>query len=117
MHPEIYERLIEVAKSETTITYGEVAPMAGLDMGNVGDRAEISRILDEISRHEHVNGRPLLSAVVVHAPTDGGGGTPGIGFFKMARAVGAHKNKDDVTFFAAELGRVHRQWRNGLGRK
>ena len=108
MNQRIYDELKRVAKAQRTITYSEIAPLAGLDMENPDDRNRIATILDEISRHEHAQGRPLLSAVVVHK----GEGSPGDGFFKMARAVGAMLPGDDrLTFFACELGRVHEAWR------
>jgi len=108
MHEQIYARLQVVARAQRTITYSEIAPLAGLDMERQEDRDRIAAILDEISRHEHAEGRPLLSAVVVHK----GDGTPGDGFFKMARSVEVMQASDDrVTFFARELGRVHDAWR------
>src|SRR5690606_12441124 len=108
MHEAIYERLIEVAKAAATTSYSDIAPMADLDMDSQADRNAIATLVDEISRHEHEQGRPLLSAVVVHK----GEGTPGNGFFEMARSVGVMKPGDDrVTFFARELGRVHDIWR------
>ena len=107
MHEQIYERLQAVARDQRTVHYSEIAPLAGLDMERPEDRNRIAAILDEISRHEHANGRPLLSAVVVHK----GDGTPGDGFFKMARSVGAmHPGEDRVAFFAHELSRVHDAW-------
>ena len=114
MHEAIYRRLIEVAKAERTTYYSEIAPMADLDMEYQADRNAIADILDEISRHERTEGRPLLSAVVVHK----GEGTPGNGFFDMARSVGVMQRADDrVTFFARELGQVHDAWRTAKARQ
>jgi len=108
MHEAIYEKLKEVARAGSFRYYWQIAPLADLDMSRADDRDAISEILDEISRHEHAEGRPLLSAVVVRK----GEGTPGDGFFKMARSVGVMQASDDrVTFFARELGRVHDAWR------
>jgi len=112
MHQQIYEELKRVAKEQRTITYGEIAPLAGLDMGRAEDRNSIAEILDEISRHEHEQGRPLLSAVVVHAQGGDSGGVPGTGFFTMAKSVGLYRGGDRVTFFALELGRVHKAWKS-----
>ncbi|RJP35100.1 MAG: hypothetical protein C4547_09895 [Phycisphaerales bacterium] len=113
MHEAIYARLIATARAggaRGTVTYGEIAPLADLDMGRPDHRARIGEILDEISAHEHDHGRPLLSAVVVHAGPDGG--MPGRGFFDMAKRVGAQRtNEDDVAFFAQELTRVLGFWR------
>ena len=49
MTRDIYERLKEVARAGRTITYGEIAPVAELDMSNPADRNEIATILDTIS--------------------------------------------------------------------
>ena len=58
MTRDIYERLKEVARAGRTITYGEIAPMAELDMSNPADRNKIATILDTISAREHEQGRP-----------------------------------------------------------
>jgi len=63
MHEAIYQRLIEVARARRTIHYSEIAPLADLDMESPADRNRIAAILDEISRHEHDHGRPLLSGL------------------------------------------------------
>jgi hypothetical protein len=84
MHQRIYEKLKLVARAGTTITYGEIAPLADLDMLNPAHRNEIRRILDEISTHEHQLKHPLLSAVVVHQQDH----MPGQGFFALARELG-----------------------------
>ena len=61
----IYQELLLVAKGSNLTNYSDIAPLAGLDMGLPPDRNSMASILDEISRSEHENGRPLLSAVVV----------------------------------------------------
>ena len=63
-----------------------MAVLRGLDVR--GDIAELGRRLDEISGHEHVNGRPLLSVVVVHRDGDQ---MPGEGFFRLARRLGVQR--------------------------
>jgi O6-methylguanine-DNA--protein-cysteine methyltransferase len=40
MHRDIYERLKEVARAGQTITYGEIAAMANLNMESPADRNE-----------------------------------------------------------------------------
>lgn len=80
MHEEIDDRLRQAAAARRTLAYGDIAPLAGLDMGRQDHRSRIGEILDEISIAEHEAGRPLLSAVVVQS----GEGIPGKGFFKMA---------------------------------
>jgi len=109
VHQAIYERLQGIARAGRTISYHEIAPLAGLDMGNPAHRNEIAEILYEISTHEHREGRPLLSAVVIREDEN----LPGQGFFTMARELGLYTGTDDVAFFAQELTRVFAAWRNG----
>ena len=56
IHQQIYERLKEVAKAGDLITYGEIAPLANLNMENPDDRNKIAHILGEISAYEHSEG-------------------------------------------------------------
>ena len=111
VHLQIYERLIEVAKKGDLVTYGEIAPLADLNMENPADRHKIARILRDISTYENEQGRPMLSAVVVLAefryPIDG--------FFKLARKLGLHhgrKELEDLEFFVQEVKRVHEYWKD-----
>jgi hypothetical protein len=106
----IYERLIEVARNGDLITYGEIAPLANLNMEDPDDRNKIAHILGEISTHEHGEGRPMLSAIVVLA----GIGYPGEGFFSLARELGLHhgrKEFEDLDFFVQEVKRVYAYWK------
>jgi hypothetical protein len=65
INQQIYKRLGEVAANRKLITYGEVAALANLNMGSSDDRNKLNQILVDISKHEHKQGRPLLSAVVI----------------------------------------------------
>jgi hypothetical protein len=106
MNNEIYQRLISVAKSQDFTTYKDIAPLAGLDMSLDKDRAEIGEILGEISTHEHRQGRPLLSVVVIHREDN----ICGPGFFKLAKELGLYRGGNDLKFFIEELRRVHDCW-------
>jgi hypothetical protein len=109
MHQKIYAKLREVARSGRLITYGELAPLANLDLASLADRTKLANILGEISTHEHEQNRPLLSAVVVL----GGESVPGEGFFKLARDLGVHTggNPDqNLAFFVREINRVYAEW-------
>ncbi len=108
VHPEVYEKLKEVAKSGGIIHYGDVALLAGLDMGNPGDRGKLGEILGAISMREHEAGRPLLSAVSVGARDN----KPSAGFFNLAMELGRLQAGDDEeAFFAEELKKVYAAWR------
>lgn len=111
VYQEIYERLKEVARNGELITYGEIAPLAGLNMESQGDRTKMGELLGEISTYEHEHGRPMLSAVVVQS----GIGYPGEGFYNLARDLGIHHSHDemsDMEFFVKEVKKVHQYWQN-----
>jgi hypothetical protein len=104
---KIRERLVEVAAKRDTIHYDEVAELVGLSLANDYERERIlPGLLGDISRAEHEQGRPLLSAVVV---AKGENQQPGRGFFIMAREVG-RRFDDDLSFFIEELNAVHGYW-------
>jgi len=107
MHQAIYETLQDVARAQGTTTYGAIAPLAQIDLGNPADRNHLADLLGEISRHEHEQGRPMLSAVVIA----GDNNMPGQGFFTLARELGLHSGGDDLAFFCEELARVHATWK------
>ncbi len=109
----IYEELVRVARDERTTYYGTIAPMVGLDLDSSEDRESLFRILDGISRGEHREGRPLLSAVVVR---NDAGGLPGAGFFRLARELGLHEGGGDEGFWVQEVRRVHQHWSSARGR-
>lgn len=106
MHEEMYGELRRVAWEQRYVTYSDIAPIADLDMNNPPDRDRIGQLLDEINRHEHQLGRPLISVVVIHRDNN----MPGPGFFKLARELGLYVGKDDLKFFLDELKRVHSYW-------
>ena len=106
MDGQIRDMLIEAAQQRRVLSYAEVGEVLNLDMDNPHHRREIGRILGEISTEEHNNGRPLLSAVVVHRENH----RPGPGFFSLARELGIQgPDEDDETFYTNELNRVFNQ--------
>lgn len=107
MHQGIYEELKRVASAGRTTYYSDVAPLAGLDMSLQEHRTRIGTLLDEISRFEHDQGRPLLSVVVVQK----GENMPSKGFFKLARSLALPGTADTVVFYLSELKRTHEAWK------
>ena len=107
----IAARLRAVARTGRTVTYNDLAAVAGWDMDDPAAASEVAGILRAISTAEHEAGRPLLSAVVVGAKTE----RPGKGFFKLAQRLGRYDGGADGAFFAQELRRVHAHWRRGGG--
>jgi len=103
----IYERLKQVARNRDRTTYGEIAPLAGLDMSLQRDRTEIGHILGDISRNEHEQGRPLLSAIVTLKDRR----SPGKGFFTLARELGLMKpGQDEEAYWSEEVNKVFQTW-------
>lgn len=107
MNAKIIEKLKAVARAQDVTTYSDIAPLAGLDMSSPDDRNRIAEILGEISRHEHAQGHPMLSAVVIHRDNN----IPGQGFFTLGRELGLYKGSNDLMFFVNELRRVHDFWK------
>lgn len=108
MNQALYERLCGVARRGQVTRYSEIAPLLDLDMADAEDRSQISVLLDEISRHEHELGHPLLSAVVIHMDDN----IPGNGFFTLASQLGLFRSGDRFIYFVEELRRVHDHWRS-----
>ena len=70
--------LIKVAKGRTFITYKELqSKMGGPGMEDIG------KVLEGVSDTEYAQGRPLLSALVVHAAVGGLSGVPGDGWWEL----------------------------------
>jgi hypothetical protein len=108
MNQQIYERLLSVARDGNRgyTTYGEISPLANLDMENPADRDTMSKLLEEIARHEQEAARPMLTAVVIHRVDN----IPGEGFFKIASEFGRFKSKDKLGFWINALNEVHEYW-------
>lgn len=111
MRNDIREKLIDVARSRSLISYDDLNKELGLgfDFEMPPDRDLIGRWLDEISKHEVEAGRHMLSAVVGHKKgmhvVD-----PGKGFYGCARALGVHTDGDDLVFWATEVKWLHDYW-------
>jgi len=107
----IREELIRVARRGRTISYRSLAQRLGLTWNGYVRLQFLPRMLGPISTSEHVEGRPLLSAVVVRKIE----GDPGDGFYTMAQERGVYRPVEDteeerLEFFVWELRRVHEYW-------
>jgi hypothetical protein len=111
---ELHEHLQALARAESEpISYTEAGHFVNLTMDNPDHRTKIGHILDDINQAERAQGRPLLSALVVHGDGEHRG-LPGDGFFKLARQWGllkGHKSTDELFFYAEELKRVYAYWK------
>ena len=95
---KVRRRLIECARQERTVTYGEVAGWVDMSPESVG-----RMVLDPINEAEISAGRPMLSALVVNRSH----GRPGSGFFRMARQRGRQGHDlGDELFWHREIALV-----------
>jgi hypothetical protein len=108
MNQQLYQYLSNIAANGRYTRYSDAGATLGLNMNEPTDRDEISRLLDEISEHEHQQGHPLLSAIVIHVQDN----MPGNGFFTMAQRVGRFNGGDRLQFWLDELRNVHAHWAN-----
>ena len=106
-----YLKVREVASLGSTIGYQELADAVrlGLDMHLANDRNGLGSLLSEISTAEHLAGRPLITAVVVHVKSPH---LPGNEFFGLARSHGRlAQNTPEQPFFHSQLLAVHNLWK------
>jgi len=78
MNQDLYEKLKGVARSQSVITYSDIASLVGVDIQTSLGRREIGRLIAEVCAHEVEHGRPMLGSVVVRKDT----GMPGDGYSK-----------------------------------
>lgn len=113
MNQILYTELIRLARAQNLAAYSDVAPLVGLSMDNDADRNEIARLLGEIAIHEDGEGRPMLTALIVHRGDDN---NPGEGFFGIAQELGHFDGTRDpigrLTFWANQVTSVHNHWAN-----
>jgi hypothetical protein len=116
MNQHVRQFLIELARKRTnqTITYQKLSDACNLGL-NMQEgqhiRAEIGKILGEISSYEHENDRPLLSALVLRANDD----YEGDGFYKLADELGYgdwKKLKREGIFEAMQIKECIEYWSN-----
>jgi hypothetical protein len=108
MNAQIRSLLIDQARKNTPVTYGDIMQQLGLDHGNPGNRRALSTELYEISKFEHEHERPLLSSMAMYADlTD-----HGPGFYELAEAFGfgARRILIDELFGFAEMKRCAKFW-------
>lgn len=83
---EIRDKLIELARLKTPWSYSQLNEqlLLGLNFNNGYDRELIGEMLGEISVSEHLKGRPLLSALIIHKSSDR---EQGNGFYKLCGEI------------------------------
>lgn len=111
INKRIYEKLKEIARNRSIIHYKELATLFGMPFENSDDRNKLYDELYEISTNEHLEGRHMLSVVVVHEPSFDILQLPGDGFFKLAIDLGKWNGEGKKEkFFYDELKRVWDYW-------
>lgn len=106
--------LIELARKKRTITYQELSDKCKLGLvmrDSEYARAEIGRILGDISEFEHIHGRPLISSLVISK----GDNYQGDGFYKLAEYLGFgswKKLKGDISFEIGQMNDTFAFWGN-----
>ncbi|MFJ3044395.1 hypothetical protein ACIPEN_01075 [Herbaspirillum chlorophenolicum] len=112
MNQILYGELVRLARARALAAYSDVSPLIGLSMQNDADREEIARLLGDIAVFEHGQGRPMLTALIVHRGNDN---NPGEGFFSIAHELGLYGGRRDqierLTFWANQVTEVHNHWR------
>jgi len=107
-----YCELIAAARRRGTVTYQEIAKIVGLPLSGSYMGKEVGYLIGEISEDEHVNGRPMLSAIVVSKQ-----GKPGSGFFALARELGILQDdtpEGEQRFWEKEKTAVYATWQTEL---
>ena len=111
MDMNLYNILIDLARSDRLASYGEVAPSIGLNMALEEDRDEIARRLGEIVRYEFEANRPMLTSLIVHYGDDN---NPGEGYFSIASELGLYSGSrnpiEKLTFWAGQVRDVYNHW-------
>lgn len=100
----VYPILKELARERELISYGDLAERADTDR-----RRYLSLVLGAITRMEHQEGRPPLSAIVVQSDSR----IPSGGFFELMRDLGIdskYNSADDRELFEDIKEDVYRFW-------
>lgn len=106
----VRDEMIQAARNGTTITYGDIADIMGLPPRGHYMAKEVGQVSGEISEDEHIQGRPMLSAVAISTERR----RPGPGFFGLARdmrILHGSSEQDERRFWAAEKAAVYDTWR------
>jgi len=116
-----YPFLINAAKEERFITYGEVGGKIGLYVDSEYFQLKIGFVVGACSDYENIKGRPLISAIVVNDTTK----YPGKGFWGLSRIPdnirlniqysdiesGYRMTNEMLDFWTSEVRRVFNWWK------
>jgi hypothetical protein len=105
--------LIDSARRNVPLAYGDVMSVIGLDHKDADDRRRFSSVLEDISRYEHSrNNRPMLSAQIMYKNLD----EIGDKFYWLANQLNhGPKRKLQADMFEYEMQRqCHEFWSKDL---
>ncbi|HYF61373.1 MAG TPA: hypothetical protein VD886_01080 [Herpetosiphonaceae bacterium] len=108
----VYAELTLAARYRGSLTYQEVAAMAGLPITGSHMGREVGLLLGEISEDEHLAGRPLISALVTNVEGKVTGG-----FFSLARQLGLLDGEDPAAeqrFLERQRKAIYDYWKRPL---
>lgn len=114
MNEVVRKHLVEIARNGKTITYQELSDKCKLGLimrESEYARAEIGRILGDISALEHKNQRPLISSLVLSK----GDNYQGDGFYKLCEILGFgnwKKLKADISFEIGQMNACYDFWKD-----
>ena len=106
----VYRALKDRARNRNWIGYEELNQEChlGLDLGNSHGRKVIGEYAGAVCEFEVKKGRPMLSAVLVHAASPRG---PGQGFYHWADELGQRKpGETDNQLWIRILNECHAYW-------
>lgn len=116
MNEKVRTHLVEIARNGKTITYQELSDKCKLGLimrESEYAKAEISRILGQISVFEHNNGRPVISSLVI----SNGDNYQGDGFYKLSEELGFgnwKKLKADISFEIGQMNASFDLWKDNV---
>ncbi|OED52278.1 hypothetical protein BEI46_18385 [Aliivibrio fischeri] len=97
--------LISVAKRKRTTSYSDL--VSNIEAINFQPHDfELFTMLGELGTEESINGRGIITALVVHKNGDM---QPGKGFYELATELSLDTT-DQIAFWIAELNKVHNYW-------
>lgn len=115
LRQELRRILESLARERATVTYRELARLAGIAPPRSIER--LTQELEAMMREDHARGDPLLAALVV---SRGPSGTPQRGFFELLRTLGRYDGPDSGAeaeeVFQEELMLAWEYWGSGESR-
>lgn len=116
MNQKVRLRLIQAAREDQPLYYGEIMKILDLRGGVVEDHHQLSKELADVSRYEDKQDRPLLSSMAIYAPGTANRekrGLHGNGFYDLAVELnkGNKKQLKEQFFGVEQMAACREFWR------